>query len=637
MAKKIKQPTVEQIAELNALLRETEVLARELNDPIGIMLSSLLFYGLRQILLLNDIVENIVLALAKSPLGVGAIVMAFPLVYYFYYRIYQRISEGLLLLYPNGFGYDNVRHPAYEMQYEMGDEETIDAFIKSLHQLIIAQKSNKNEVKYVSRLISILLPLILELNFSRGSITLNAFTVDIGLTLFGPSIHIKTGTPRLPGFILDTAEAHQGLTVSKFFYKTWSNYNISKQLKLHQGRLKTLSCLSNVLDWKLVKESKDSKELAMFMLKLSVNTSVSILDHKGNTVQVSKENYIIELHRSLLDAKLPVYVVDESRIYVGFSQLNDKRCHAIKTKLLERLMAIEKLERKSKGALQNLNKLSAVINVSEKWEYYLDLSSHDEYEIYYYLNTENLPTSSFDSYIITLQQMVAKNYIVVDDNIITVSHVAEVIDSCVFSSLEHKQLETNKVEQKIVSVKKIPAEVFVKQEKDSEQSKSSKKDKKADEKEDNKNVNQCKTIYPEKIYFGRNVCFFRAKSEESKSANFAYPMQVPWLPQGRAYGSLDPNVIDKVKAYLSPRQLLAPLEKGIVIGSNKSHKTKAGAEGIQKTNEPYQNIYGEIFRKSSFKLKYTNNIRIFSHKADEVVINNQRFIHYRFDGPAFGH
>lgn len=143
-------------------------------------------------------------------------------------------------------------------------------------------------------------------------------------------------------------------------------------------------------------------------------------------------------------------------------------------------------------------------------------------------------------------------------------------------------------------------------------------------------------IYPETIQFSGRIRFFKDEmGQQKKSANFAYPLRVPYLPEGRAYAVIDPQVFSYVDEHVSEEQIVTKLENGRV------HGFRQGGEGIQivgqnKENPPsYNDVHGKS-HVASLKIKL-GNVRIFGHKAEEIIVDGGPRILYRFNGPARGH
>ncbi len=146
-------------------------------------------------------------------------------------------------------------------------------------------------------------------------------------------------------------------------------------------------------------------------------------------------------------------------------------------------------------------------------------------------------------------------------------------------------------------------------------------------------------LYPDEIRFSSGVTFTRDQLEHpnnyAENVNCAWPLNVPWLTEGRAYISIDPEVISQVSPYLTSARILSRLQSGAVHGTHKSNKTKVGAVGVQVTNEAYQTVTGDNVT-ANFKAK-DDNIRMFSQRMPDVTVGNISYLHYRVNGWGFGH
>lgn len=618
-----RQPTLEQIAQLSALLHETETLSQQLNFPLSILMNNVLVEGALSL----DVVYYFASLAAgplinSGPLGIGALLAFLPLAYYVYYQLYQVISAQILAVFPNGVGYQRTKLVTPEMQHHLGDSESVDALINTLSTLITAQRVSKNRNLFASFAMTILVPLISSIRY-EPLLRLESTRLSLMAGRFGFYFTFSpedTDTPL--GYISNFAGKLQALFFMQSIYRFWKGYNKPKQLTQLAEKLSSLSVLPN-FKWRA--ETK----LEMLTLRLNSIKNISFLDKQNKLHNISTENYLNELHRTLLDANLPIYAVGENQLVLGLHQLSNRNCELIKTRLLSRLLNLKQQEEISEDILQKLNNLNKVTISKPTWNYYFEFNNKDNYEVFYFINMRSLNVNLLDIYLDALSKIVPLGCMNIDTDVITLNNIPPNTD---FTSIKSKLISIIEQHEEKIAIKQ--AELDAKENKDEIQSPL----KSIITSEENQETQTLsfKEVSISEINFGRGIKFFRP-APETKPANFAFPMHIPWLPKGRAYGSVDPKVFDLVSEYLSTQQVIAPLEKGTITGQSKSHKTKAGAEGIQKTDEPYQNIYGENFRRASFKLKYTNNIRIFGHKDAEVVISETRYIHYRFDGPGFGH
>jgi hypothetical protein len=130
-------PTAVQLAELNALLRETEDLARCRNDPVvGAVFTSL--FLLLQRTVSSEALLQVLDSFFIDMFGQTAaelwllFLAAVPAVLYVNYQLYQGVASLISRLFPNGVGYDRTKHRAYEMQVKLGTQKEVAALIKVL-------------------------------------------------------------------------------------------------------------------------------------------------------------------------------------------------------------------------------------------------------------------------------------------------------------------------------------------------------------------------------------------------------------------------------------------------------------------------------------------------------------------------
>lgn len=131
--------------------------------------------------------------------------------------------------------------------------------------------------------------------------------------------------------------------------------------------------------------------------------------------------------------------------------------------------------------------------------------------------------------------------------------------------------------------------------------------------------------YPEKIHF-RRISFNRADGHKGP----VFPLNLPWLPQGRAYGYIHPRAIERVSTYLTAQQCQAPL-----ASFSRASKGTTGT-GIKTSSEAYKDIDGKN-QTAAIKLKYTNNVRIWGRQVERANQDGEQRLLYCFDGPGFGH
>lgn len=641
------QPTSEQIAQLNALLHETEVLARQVNYSISMIAFSICIEIAEEIDLskfIYTLFESNKEGLISSAFNFVLATMMLMADFYMRYKIYQAISSIMLSASPNGIGYDWTKHPAYEMQRKLGTSSEISAQIKSLKELNLLQKKSASKWFYFPILFLFLAALTLEIILKKPQ-------KDYALKQMENNPAIK--------YLISLLRPRPSYYILGHIYNKYSNYNLPKQINLFAENLQAMSCLSpdKSHQWQNKNLSADSKASVLLSLDLQKKQNLEFINQFKKTGSISTENYLIELHRVLLEEKVPVYLASDNQIFVGFFDLTKNNIQRIQKKLTERLERIEQHEIYSNRILDKLNNLqNEIILDKNPWQFYFGFDIHGNPETYFYINKKNIRPEFFDDYIIALEKsMPAEAEIKLDENIVTISGIKNSPFSPIRLNIQLPENKMNAIplekerSSTPISTDFIPTKKSGKKIDHTKQNSQKTTQKKIEKKtaslilstgirETHKDKLE---YYPEKINFPGNICFFRKAIEnntEEKPYNFAYPMNIPWLPEGRAYGSVDPRVFLAAATYLTKEEVLRPLENGEVHGASKSYHSKAGAVGIQNSRDPYQDVNGKIHERSHFKLKYANNIRIFGHNAGSVTLEDgKQYVHYRFDGPGFGH
>lgn len=612
-------PTSSQIAELHALLHQNEQLAHQINYlltvPISYTLFALLF---TQFFHRDDTSSDLI-----------RFFLFFAFIYVAFY-IYEKISSSMISIFPNGIGSPLARSSGYELQKKLGKKEEFSLAITDLKTLV-NQKKSRN-------IISILIGIKIWL--AVGAIILESFSLaEVNLAnlweltskhrvinFFGLSFgfhHNYIENYYLRGLV-SLLNKIQALYFSNYIYRQWSNFNPSQQLSEYNQRLTYISNLFSDHSWKIIEGSDRSKETLILSLKLPYK---KVLFKLGKIhCPIRRDAYLAELHRVLLEIKIPVYCNSVDEIFVGFAGLTKKNAQAIQEKFKARILQIKKQDEDIPFMLKKLNNIPLrMTKIPNPWDCYHLYDNQENLNVNYYINLNNIKNGYKGFFIETLNHHQISQYISFDENIITVSGINHQQCTSIMFNIASPNFDLTFQQDYFHQVQagtKHSHEITPKNV----------------EKKPTTSQKITKTSpYPGRLDFGHGVVFFKAPTERKKPNNFAYPMRIHWLPEGKGYGSVDPGVFPAVANYLTKKQVLAPLENGEVHGSSKAYHTKAGAVGIQSCDEPYRNIHGQTFTRSHFKLKFDNNIRVLGHNAGTIIHAGKQYLHYRFDGPGFGH
>lgn len=640
---KKKPPTQEQIAILHGLLQETADLAKQINYP----LNSLFFGTLCTIMFnfitreqLNTIVESFtsnVLHIdqeASSVLASGlTLATTMPVTYYLYYKFWQFLLSRSLEIFPNGVGFTRTSsYTLKDLQQEFRSQTEVARLINELKNLITQQTVAKNRGIYFSIAASTIIPMCMAIsNFSETDEVVMRFNVG----MFGPGMEICTldanRNEKLTNFgffLKKSTEAVQRLPILRRAYDYWSNYNTPKQLDNYVKSLERFNFSD--YKWQIVENTKASKVTAIFSLKIPSNKDVNFKDNNLQSQKISEGAFFIELHRTLLTEGVTVFACDNHTLYVGYHNFNESTIRNIQYKLKANLLRSALYEKCAQTTIEKLNEISVAAKIKDRgWDSYRKQNHNGEIEAYYYISVHQIPRVVVNHYIAALSSFAPAKNINLDGEILTLSQVSSEFEK--FETVKNT-LEKNIRDLQTPTSTSLSLQNFSATTQAASKGKSTKQLSANENKHDSKSEAPVKTSasspYPESIDFSNNVRFI--KDEKIHSVERAYPMHVPWLQEGQAYGSIDGRVISQVSNYLKEKEIFSRLEKGVIT---KSDKTKSGGVGIQPTDEAYKNVDGEKIPCAAFKLKFFNNIRIWGRNMNE----KSPYVHYRFDGWGPGH
>ena len=609
-------PAVRTIAELHASLRETESLAHRYNAPFASALYIMLFSWVTSQLPNRAVLLRALEEGAQAWLG-GSVeefwpvfLWLIPAIIVMHYRLLSLVSNIVDNIFPNGVGYDRRRHPAYEMRMRLGTQGEVVRLNGELRTLIHSQHRGIRAADVMSFLISILLPYLCSMERISTGVRFTAQRAVVSGTLFG--LGVEMVSPRPLGVFTDVSRfsvRHQALQNTRLLLRAWARLRAPRQIKNFERQLQRFSDMP----WRRHAEASD-------LWQLSFSSDMCFGADKQT---ITKHAYLTELHRLLLEAKIPVYRGANDELYVGFSSLSSRSVRYLHARLLNRLTYVARAEQEADKVLHQLNALMRVVGLQDACDYYFAVDAEGNPRLHYYLNTDTLLLQHADAFYDALLKFMPASCIDRQNHLIDVEHFA--LDAVKISEaigfLREKTMRAVSVDSFVAAaaasvgaVKKRPVV-----------------------------ISQLPVAAPvvdersARIEFGNGVAFFPLAPGQSMPANYAYPLTVPWLPAGRAYASIDERVITAAAQYLTSAQILARLERGNVHGmrAQQSH-TASGAIGIQSTTEGYKNIHGQVCT-AALKLKFNNNIRIFGRRVGEVNERGDRHVHYRFDGVGFGH
>lgn len=658
-------PTTSQIVKLHGLVNETREMAQEVNTP----LNSLIFasiYSLRpEKKIINISVAILAICLNKMfsipgeevfaghKLPRSAIIsyiLLFPMIYLTWYKVWQLSRSLLLKQFPNGIDFDKEDRTFRALQKKFHSREELDSLMIELQKFIARQYTHKNVAIIFSLILCIALGTPFYIN---RSVNLNA---DVLGFYISPSINLNSkNITFFEAFLLGMISAIQRPLVYSPLYSLWSNFDVSGKLENYRKHLNSLTDFD--LEWKLLSVSKTekiSKHNAIFELDISEDTV------KNNLIKLSASQFIIEFHRVLMKKNIPAFISDNKLsvaysgmyYYFGYSRicginlsdyciLNNRTSKQIKKALQKNLESASHFENQTDDVIEKLygifplfkkNKIMEWLN----WDAYRAPDDKGHPEEYYFSSLISLPPVYREPYLASLSK-IAKN-VTIDGDIVTLSHVSD--DPADYNAAK------NLLKEKIALIQQASDnQHMMTQAPDSKiKQKKPKLNQPESDEEKLKTTNKLSTIYPTSIQFSDGVTFSSEQIEQKHFDTYqedvtrAWPLHVSWIPEGRAYISIDPDVIAEVSPYLTTARIMSRLQTGTVHGTHKSDKTKVGAVGIQSTNEAYTTIHGKKVTAATFKAQ-DDNFRLFARCVEKNVIGSdgKPHDHYRIDGFGLGH
>ncbi|CAM4388952.1 MAG: hypothetical protein LEGION0398_MBIBDBAK_01145 [Legionellaceae bacterium] len=590
-----------------------------------------------------------------------------PSILYLYKKAYDQIYSFTHELFPNGFTYHRNKHGAYEALTKLETKEQIDTLISAVEKLIEEQKVSSNKIFYGSLLASIVLPYLSGFTFSEKTLFVESGALSVNLKLTGPQITFKSNTTSIiPNLIQEIAGDQQGLRFYSAITKYWDNFFTPRELATYASRLNHLSCL-NKSEW--IYDPSDKKEKAIFSLKINT-PETQFKNTNGSIEPISKSIYMKELHRILIEEKFVVYSPGKQAIYIGYSPLSEKRAHKIRLRLKARLTIIQHQRKQIEKIITSLNSVTHILYPMAHWEAYNDCNIDNQIESYYYLNTEKFSPEFLSNFENNLKEFVPnpEKNITKDGNIIKIHSVNEIPKNKLLEVKNSLKIlmgninnryskptlfNTNNNEANTLSIpNKVHSSDNTEQSLFNEQSIETLFRKPALKKSTIASLPvsplpKKNSIYPKSILFPRNgeKCVITETIEENVYEQdkryfdkTIFPLNVRWFPMGRAYVAIDKEILSQTEKYIPNTRIINTLQNGHVNSIKSANKTKSGAVGIKLTQQPYVDIHGNSHTNSNFKMKFTNNIRIFARVLETFQEENgENRILYIFDGCGYGH
>lgn len=611
-----------QIAELNALLRQTSALARQNNYP----LTNILYNTGKQLLptlLAKEWLRATIVATmsewfeaSSSAYRLAAtfsVLTVIPLMIFVYYHLFQQLVTLVTKALPNGFGFSLQTHRAYEMQQQLGSQAQVKALIDDLRQLVSRQQSSNLFYRLLVITI-ILLPLkdLIQVHNEGEFIYYRqeATSIILGSSSFGAGLMLDRQDNQFAPLLFDRFSIdQQAILFDSWLARRWNAWRSPQQLATFQNHLNTI--MGDYGSWQMFKADQTDKLTAIFLLQLN------------DSIPITVKDFVIECQRLFLLHKIPVYVRSGEQMYVGFGSLSVRTAQKIREQLNQQIHVLTEEKRLIENNLALLNKnLPKGANNLDHWQAKTDVDGTLRTTVYY-CNLNDISFTTRDAYRHLLLENLPSEQRQIHNNNNIVTIQSENLE------LTRYQQQCQILFQRNTTLSNQPFSV-VQSEKRKTQHKSNVREQTATQSD----APATPVITSKPIQFRGGVTFFSSRPQDA-SNKIAYPLHVPYLPEGRACAVMDPAVYPAVKHLASKKVLTNKLESGRV------HGYRQGGDGIQivgqngKNPLTYQDIHGE-YHVAQFKIKH-DNLRIFGHRAQRITVDNEIYELYVFDGPKRGH
>lgn len=619
-------PTQEEIIELYGLIQQITTSARDVNFPLRFAFTYIASTVIRNLLIHSPIMP-VLMDTAENNLGFLCLLGA---TIYQRYKLYERASALASYIFPQGVGIKKTLSASLDSQKILTAAE-VRKLLPQLKELVKLQQSRAAKNQYLSLAASLILPLanaIQWLPTPEGTYVFSIASFNLGLNigLWGPYISLvnNESPPLLPAFVTDMACAQQSASFLKYFYKKYSKRKVEYYKSTFLQSLDRLSGLNH--QWQKVDNvSRYGKDTAMFSLKIP-DQITSFQNELGKRCEVSSAFYISILHRSLLDAGLSVYILADNFLLVGFGDLTQRTTDKCRKNVLRQLDEIIELEETCRINLTRLNqKIAGAINLKlNAWQPHYEYDSATKhYTLCYFINKKHIPSFMLEDFLIFLKKITPSDCVNEYENSITLTKLPKQIDN--LNGLIDR-LQRNykaKLAEDSYTAPMVRDSGPLRTPKAKHETK-----KTVPEDKSTPTQSSAVNIYPPKIKFKSGYTFFQPALGQ-KPAKFAYPLHLPWLPEGRAYACIDPKVFKMVEAMLSEKAILAQLEHGSL------HSVREGF-GIQTKSETYKATDGNYY-SSTLQMKFGNNIGIFAHRLQRLNVGGNNYELHEFNGPGYRH
>lgn len=658
MRNKAKTPTIKQLAELHAQIRENEQLSAQLNLPFSGLLFSLAMATTQQFensakrwFFQTSSLTSHFLGLSETVPNIMLFGVTVAVSYVAMHYLYQACCFSLSKILPNGMGYGRTQHPAYTMRYQLGGSQQVQKFIGELKQLNEQKRQSRKKLAWfnlafialASTAASIQIKQTEQYAIDAGTIKKIVVTAIgfVPMLIFqfsplGPQVFFESTIPKL-NFVSEWSAFLQNVVFLQFINRWWQNRHLADHQKQFVKKLSALGGLTSSTSWEYT-AGNTSLDASLFLLDLQHQRgdNITYKDAAGGAHAIKKEHYITELHRVLLEEGLPVYVSQNKELYIGFHQFSfslwqrvlntfsmQDQFQRVQKKLMHRLASVGEYEQRAEKVCDQLNQLAQIIDLGrDQWDYYLHIEN-DAVTTVFYSHLPSVKNELIDAYRESLSHLSSCAF-TCEDRLLKIEGLPESDD---FSEQKQLLLEIHQELQR-ASVKRPAASSVVIDDSGAaashpiRQRKRHQTGKAAD-------AVQAKSAEKEVIPFGR-FGLFRVAGDGAEQQCF--PLHVPWLQEGRAFAAVNSAALEAFPGQQD--RLLNILKRGMVRGVRATQRGDSRV-GIQTTHDRYVDVDGKQ-HSSDMKIKDAgSNVRIFGRRIEDAGPHGE--VLYYFDGPALGH
>ena len=631
----IAPPTAEKLAQLHALLVETRRNVETNNATVTSFLYSGIFILIRKIVPEQEDILNamhiFLSSLGYTPddtrnySGIYFVLLALlAMLFYAHNRAFHGLNRLVSYFLPSGMSFDVRRPQAFMIDQQLTDTETVDTMMAELTQLNSRLKQRNGWMLFYAFSYSLILPLTTKVSYDIHSGVLSLSPGHIGAKVHFPGIAWEWDTPPNPNPMVQIVrhglKTQQAIAINRWFYQLWCNWNMPKQFKVFLTQLTSLSHCS------LWKYNPDNLTHHRTLFEFTHHDRFVSIDYQDGVLKINTINYLAELYRTCIDFGLTVYASIEAKVFTLPKQaLTTRSENNFKKKLLARLLAVHENET---HISHNLKQLETLPGKNDIWDYFTTVDTKGNYTIIYFAERSMLKAADD---LASMMCQVNLGLIELDQDYLRINNA----DITAEKIQRIREQYTRVINELAASI-----EVFY----DSRfQPVSRGSTKRIKPLKESAAPIPASTQTLAKFFFTHlRPHYFDPELLEIHTAghfpnHFAFPLSVAWLKSETAFAAVDPRIFTALNQFCTRADIESKLFRGTVVGARKTHQTKAGGTGIIYCTDPYQNVEAINITAASFKIKFTNNIRIYGRKFNETNVSGQKRILYLFDGYGLGH